>query len=272
MMSHTTAVNVSLFFGLRGRLIPTSSACTSGSQAIGYAYEAIRHGYQKAMVAGGGEELSVTEAAVFDTMYATSLVNDHPERSPRPFDKARDGLVIGEGAGTLVLEEWEFAKARGAPMLAEVVGFSTNCDATHVTQPNVETMQVCLAGALRSAGIDAAAIGYVNAHGTATDQGDVAESVATNRVLGPKVPTSTLKSYLGHTLGACGAVEAWLALEMMNEGWFAPNLNLDELDPRCAPLDYLTGPGCALEIEFLMTNNFAFGGVNTSLVFKRLPA
>jgi 3-oxoacyl-[acyl-carrier-protein] synthase II len=270
MMSHTTAVNVSLFFGLRGRLIPSSSACTSGSQAIGFAYETIQHGYQKIMVAGGGEELSVTEAAVFDTMYATSRVNDHPETSPRPFDAARDGLVIGEGAATLVLEELEHAKGRGAPILAELVGFSSNCDATHITQPNVEVMQVCLASALRQAGLDAGAIGYVNAHGTATDQGDVAESMATNRVLGPRMPISTLKSYFGHTLGACGAIEAWLAIEMMNEEWFAPTINLDQIDPRCAELDYIVGSGRNLDIEYMMTNNFAFGGVNTSLIFRRL--
>jgi 3-oxoacyl-[acyl-carrier-protein] synthase II len=131
-------------------------------------------------------------------------------------------------------------------------------------------MQVCLASALRQAGLDAGAIGYVNAHGTATDQGDVAESMATNRVLGPRMPISTLKSYFGHTLGACGAIEAWLAIEMMNEEWFAPTINLDQIDPRCAELDYIVGSGRNLDIEYMMTNNFAFGGVNTSLIFRRL--
>jgi len=144
MMPHTTAVNAGLFFGLRGRVIPTSSACTSGSQAIGYAYEAIRHGYQKVMVAGGAEELCPSEAAVFDTLFATSQQNDTPELSPRPFDKYRDGLVIGEGAGALILESLDHALARGAHIYGEIVGFATNCDAAHITQPQKETMQICM--------------------------------------------------------------------------------------------------------------------------------
>lgn len=169
MMPHTAAVNAGLFFGLRGRVIPTSSACTSGSQAIGYAWEAIRHGYQTVMVAGGAEELCPSEAAVFDTLFATSQRNDAPETTPSPFDKQRDGLVIGEGAGTLVLEELEHAQARGATIFAEIVGFYTNCDAAHITQPQRETMQICIEGALRMAGLKAEDIGYINAHGTATE-------------------------------------------------------------------------------------------------------
>jgi len=268
MMPHTTAVNVGLFFGLRGRVIPTSSACTSGSQAIGYAYEAIKHGYQTVMVAGGGEELCPTESAVFDTLFATSLKNDTPKSTPRPYDSDRDGLVIGEGAGTLVLEEYEHAKARGATIYAEIVGFASNCDAAHVTQPQMETMQICMEMALKDARLSADKIGYVSAHGTATDRGDIAESNATANALG-KVPISSLKSYFGHTLGACGAIEAWLSLEMMHTGWFSPTLNLDQLDAQCGDLDYITGSGRELEVEYLMSNNFAFGGINTSIIFKK---
>ncbi|WP_158130184.1 beta-ketoacyl-ACP synthase [Vibrio fluvialis] len=268
MMPHTTAVNVGLFFGLRGRVIPTSSACTSGSQAIGYAYEAIKHGYQTVMVAGGGEELCPTESAVFDTLFATSLKNDAPKTTPRPYDSERDGLVIGEGAGTLVLEEYEHAKARGAKIYAEIIGFASNCDAAHVTQPQMETMQICMEMALRDAQLDPAKIGYVSAHGTATDRGDIAESNATANALG-KVPISSLKSYLGHTLGACGAIEAWLSLEMMHTGWFHPTLNLESLDPQCGDLDYITGTGREMTVDYLMSNNFAFGGINTSIIFKR---
>ncbi|WP_295892014.1 beta-ketoacyl-ACP synthase [uncultured Vibrio sp.] len=268
MMPHTSAVNVGLFFGLKGRVIPTSSACTSGSQAIGYAYEAIKHGYQTVMVAGGGEELCPTESAVFDTLFATSLKNDAPKSTPRPYDTDRDGLVIGEGAGTLILEEYEHAKARGATILAEIVGFASNCDAAHVTQPQMETMQVCMEMALRDAKLDSDAIGYVSAHGTATDRGDIAESNATANALG-KVPISSLKSYFGHTLGACGAVEAWLSLEMMQTGWFSPTLNLDNLDPQCGDLDYITGEGRELKTDYIMSNNFAFGGINTSIIFKK---
>ncbi|EKO3389662.1 beta-ketoacyl-ACP synthase [Vibrio fluvialis] len=268
MMPHTTAVNVGLFFGLRGRVIPTSSACTSGSQAIGYAYEAIKHGYQTVMVAGGGEELCPTESAVFDTLFATSLKNDAPKTTPRPYDSKRDGLVIGEGAGTLVLEEYEHAKARGAKIYAEIIGFASNCDAAHVTQPQMETMQICMEMALRDAQLDPAKIGYVSAHGTATDRGDIAESNATANALG-KVPISSLKSYFGHTLGACGAIEAWLSLEMMHTGWFHPTLNLESLDPQCGDLDYITGTGREMTVDYLMSNNFAFGGINTSIIFKR---
>ncbi len=269
MMPHTTAVNAGLFFGLRGRVIPTSSACTSGSQAIGYAAEAIRHGYQTVMVAGGAEELCPSEAAVFDTLFATSQMNEQPELSPRPFDAGRDGLVIGEGAGSLVLESLEHAQARGATILAELVGYASNCDAAHVTQPQKATMQICMQMALDQAGLTAEQIGYISAHGTATDRGDIAESQATHAIFGSQTPISSLKSFFGHTLGACGAVEAWLGLEMMAEGWFAPTLNLENPDPACGALDYIQGSGRQLQIDYLMSNNFAFGGINTSLIFKR---
>lgn len=268
MMAHTAPVNVGVFFGLKGRVITTSSACTSGSQGLGYAYEAIKFGRQKIMVAGGAEELCVTEAAVFDTLYATSCKNDTPKATPRPFDKDRDGLVIGEGACTFVLEELEHAKARGATILAELVGFGCNSDGVHVTQPTDVTMQVAIEQAIQDAGIEPSQIGYVNAHGTSTDRGDVAESHATYNALGA-VPISSLKSYLGHTLGACGAVEAWASINMMKDNWFTPTVNLENVDPDCAPLDYIKGEGRTIETDYVMSNNFAFGGINTSLIFKR---
>lgn len=269
MMGHTTPVNIGVFFGLRGRIITTSSACTSGSQGIGYAFEAIRAGSQDIMLAGGAEELCPTEAAVFDTLYATSTHNDAPETSPRPFDRDRDGLVIGEGACTLILERRDHALARGARIYAEIVGYDTNSDGAHVTQPSPETMQVVQEKALADAGLGPATIGYVSAHGTATDRGDIAESLATSNVLGEKMPISSIKSYMGHTLGACGALESWLAVEMMNSGWFAPTINLDNVDPECAELDYICGNGRELDVEYVMNNNFAFGGINTSLIFRR---
>ncbi len=268
MMAHTTAVNVGVFFGLKGRVIPTSSACTSGSQAIGYGYEAIQSGKQTMMLCGGAEELSGPGAAVFDTLFATSTRNDEPALTPRPFDLARDGLVIGEGATTLVLEEYEHARARGATMHAEVVGFACNSDGSHITQPTSETMGVAIQMALDDARLPASAIGYVSAHGTATDRGDVAESHATASVLGARVPISSMKSYVGHTLGACGALEAWWAIAMMQGGWFAPTLNLAQVDPDCAELDYITGEGRGITTDCVMSNNFAFGGINTSLIFK----
>jgi len=269
MMAHTAPVNIAVFFGLTGRVITTSSACTSGSQGIGYAYEAIRYNHADVMIAGGAEELCPSEAAVFDALFATSTRNDAPATSPRPYDRDRDGLVIGEGAGTLILEELEHARARGARIVAEIVGFGTNCDGAHVTQPQAGTMAVAIRLALADAGLSPEAIGYVNGHGTATELGDIAESIATHAVFGEKMPISSLKSYVGHTLGAAGSLEAWMTIEMMRAGWFAPTLNLDHVDPRCAPLDYVRGDGRTLDCEYTMSNNFAFGGINTSLIFKR---
>jgi 3-oxoacyl-[acyl-carrier-protein] synthase II len=271
MMAHTAAVNIGVFLGLTGRIVTTTSACAAGSQGIGYAFEAIQSGRQVAMLAGGAEELDPIDAAVFDTLFATSVRNDEPALTPRPFDAARDGLVLGEGACTLVLEELEHARARGARILAEVAGFGTNSDGAHVTQPKAQTMAQAMRLALESAGVPADAIGYVNAHGTATGHGDIAETAATHQVLGERVPISSLKSYMGHTLGACGALEAWMTIEMMRAGWFAPTLNLQQVDPACAPLDYLRGDGRAIQTDWVMSNNFAFGGINTSLVFRRWP-
>jgi 3-oxoacyl-[acyl-carrier-protein] synthase II len=269
MMAHTAPVNLVVFFGLKGRVYTTSSACTSGSQGIGYAYEAIKHGLQKRMVAGGTEELSVSQAAIFDTLFATSTRNNAPEQTPRPFDIKRDGLVVGEGAATLILEDLDLAQARGATILAEVVGYGTNCDGVHVTQPSRETMRVAMQLALKDAGLDASAIGYISAHGTSTDRGDVAESHATFDVFGNKVPISAMKSFTGHTLGGCGGIEAWAGIEMMNAESFHATANLDEVDPQCADLDYIRGQSRSLSCEYFMSNNFAFGGINTSLIFKR---
>ena len=269
MMSHTAVVNIGLFFGVTGRIIPTSSACTSGSQGIGYAYEAIRWNKADVMIAGGAEELDITDTAVFDTLFATSVRNDRPDATPRPYDRDRDGLVIGEGAGTLILEEYEHARARGARIHAEIVGFGCNSDGSHVTQPQAETMQGALRLALDDACLDATAVGLVNGHGTATEWGDIAETTATSAVLGAAMPIHSLKGHFGHSLGACGAIEAWLSIEMMRDGWFCPTANLAVIDDRCAPLDYVVGSPRRLEIEYVMSNNFAFGGVNTSLILKR---
>ncbi|HVE06808.1 MAG TPA: beta-ketoacyl-ACP synthase [Paraburkholderia sp.] len=270
MMPHTTAVNVSLFWDLKGRVLPTSSACVSGSQAIGFAYETIASGKAALMFAGGAEELSGPAVAVFDTLYATSTRNDEPQLTPRPFDAARDGLVVGEGAATLVLEEYEHARARGARIHAEIVGFGCNSDGAHMTQPTADTMARAMQLALDDAQVRTAAIAYVNAHGTATDRGDVAESAATAQVFGERMPISSLKSYVGHTLGACGALEAWWTIEMMKRNWYAPTLNLTQVDPACAALDYIVGEGRAIDAEYVMSNNFAFGGINTSLIFRRV--
>lgn len=267
-MPHTTAANVGIFFGLQGRIIPTSSACSSGSQGIGYAYEAIKYGMIPMMLAGGGEEFCPSEVYVFDSLYAASRNNDNPKGSPRPYDRDRDGLVIGEGAGMFVLEELEHALNRDANIIAELVGYGANSDGSHVTQPQAETMRRCMELSLKDAGISADKIGYVSGHGTATEKGDIAETQATEAVFG-RVPISSQKSYLGHTLGACGALESWFCIEMMRDCWFAPTLNLENIDERCGQLDYIQGDGRRIHTDYVMNNNFAFGGVNTSLIFKR---
>jgi 3-oxoacyl-[acyl-carrier-protein] synthase II len=269
LMPHTTAANISIFFGLTGRIIPTSSACTSGSQAIVYACEAIRHGYQRSMLAGGAEELCPSQAMAFDLLYATCRRNDSPEWVPQPYDRDRDGLVVGEGGCMLVLESLESAQARGARILAEIVGAASNSDGSHVTRPRQDTMQRVMELALANAGVEPARIGYVNGHGTSTEHGDIAETQATAALFGARMPISSQKSYLGHTMGACGALEAWVTINGLSGGWYPPTINLRNVDPRCGELDYITGDGRSIDAEFAMSNNFAFGGVNTSLVFRR---
>lgn len=269
IMPQTAAVNISLYFQTTGRLIPSGTACTSGSLSLGFAYENIKLGAQDIMIAGGAEELDPTQVAVFDTLYATSTKNDTPTETPSPFDAKRDGLVIGAGAGTLILEEREHAISRGAKIYAELVGFGTNTDGTHITQPNPDTIAHCLELSLESAHLTPGDIGYINMHGTGTTFGDIAESVATNRIFGAKTPASSLKSYVGHTLGACGALESIWSIQMMNSGWFAPTLNLTSPDEKCGRLDYIMDSGRNIDTDFVMNNNFAFGGINTSLIFKK---
>ncbi len=265
-MSHTTAANLAIYYGITGRVISTCSACVSASQAVGAGYETIRAGIQDVMLVGGAEELHYSHAAIFDIMYATSTRNDTPDLTPRPFDKERDGLVIGEGACTFVLESYERAKARGAHIHAEILGYGTNCDGTHVTNPSANGMAGAMQLALEDAQLSPDRIDYVNAHATATEVGDIAESLATAKTLGVSVPISSTKSFTGHTLGACGSIEAAFCVAMMREGWIAPNRTLDEVDPRCAPLAFVGKEARDEKPRICMSNNFAFGGMNTSLI------
>ncbi len=269
-MSHTVAANLAEFFSLRGRVQPTCSACTSGSQAIGLAYEYLLAGVQDVMICGGAEELHFVAAAVFEVMYAaSSKYNDEPNATPRPFDRRRDGVVIGEGAATLVLERRERAEARGAKIYGEILGYATTCDGVHLTSPSPGGMAACMREGLVSAGLDRAQVDFVNAHGTGTELGDIAESQATYEVMGSDVPFATQKSYTGHTLGACGAIETVFSLAMMRDQFLAVNRNLDEVDPRCASLNYLRGATLAADPRIVMNNNFAFGGINTTLLLGR---
>jgi len=223
------------------------------------------------MICGGAEELHFVHAGVFDIMYATSTrYNDRPDLSPRPFDRERDGLVVGEGAGTFVLESLERATKRGAKIYGEVLGYGTNCDGTHVTSPSVHGMADAMRRALRDAKISPEQIDYINAHATATDVGDICESTAVMDVLGDRVPISSTKGFTAHTLGACGAIEAAFCLAAMHDRFLPPNKNLDEVDPRCAPLAYVRGAPREARPTIVMSNNFAFGGINTSLIFQKM--
>lgn len=270
MMSHTAPVNMAVFFGLQGRVITTSSACTSGSQAMGYSFEAIRSGAADIMLAGGADEFCPTMSMVFDRLYATSTHNDDPVHAVRPFDKDRDGLVIGEAAGVLILEELEHALARGAKPLAEIAGFATNCDGAHISQPSKDTQVEVMRQALAIAGMSASDIDWISGHGTGTTTGDVIESQATYDVFGANAPIHSLKGHFGHTLGACGAIEAWLGVEMMRQGSIPATANLQTVDPKCAELDYVMGESRKVGQTSFISNNFAFGGINTSLVFKAI--
>jgi len=271
LMSHTTTANLAAYFQIRGRILTTCSACVSSSQAIVYGYEAIKYGLQEAMVCGGAEEMHITNATVFDIMFAASRAyNDTPDRSPRPFDEKRDGLVVGEGAGTLILESLEHAEKRGAHIYAEIIGGATNCDGWHMTAPSDEGMTRVIQESLRDAQLAPDKIDYVNAHATATDIGDVCESTAVHRVLGDKIPISSTKGFTGHTLGACGAIETGFCLAMFRDGFLAPNKNLDKPDPKIPALDFVMGAPRQARPNVIMTNNFAFAGINTSIILRRM--
>jgi 3-oxoacyl-[acyl-carrier-protein] synthase II len=266
LMTHTCAVNVAQYYGVRGRIASTCTACTSGSQAIGAAYEMVRAGQQDVVICGGAEEMHYTSAGTFDLLMATSYgYNDRPTETPRPFDRARDGLICGEGAGALVLETLEGARARGATLLAEILGYATNCDGAHISAPNEEGMRRVMELALVDARVSNSAVDYVCGHGTGTEIGDIAESRATRAVFDRAVPFASLKGYVGHTLGACGAIEAAWSIQMMRDGFLGACRNLTELDPRCAELDYVTETR-DVRPSIVLSNNFAFGGINTSIV------
>jgi 3-oxoacyl-[acyl-carrier-protein] synthase II len=268
-MSHTCAANLAVFLGIRGRVMSTCSACVSGSQAIGMGFELIREGYQDIMVCGGAEELHYIHVGVFDILFATSTRNDAPDQTPRPFDVGRDGLVVGEGAGTLVLEDYERARRRGATIHGEILGYGTSCDGTHMTAPSVDGMASAMELALKDAKLAPDAIDYVNAHATGTKRGDLCEAEATHRLLGSRIPISSTKGYTGHTLGACGAIETIFCLASLRDGFMPPTRNLDVVDPECAPLRHVMQPDRA-SLQRVMNNNFAFGGINTSLILGRV--
>nr|WP_320011240.1 beta-ketoacyl synthase N-terminal-like domain-containing protein [uncultured Desulfobulbus sp.] len=267
-MVHTTAVNITRMFGITGRVIASSTACTTSSQAIGYGYEMIKYGMQDAMLCGGADEYDTTTVAVFDNLLACSVgYNDSPSSTPRPFDKKRDGLVVGEGGAAVLLEEYESAKKRGATILGEVIGFACNNNGGDLILPNLQGITTTLRLALNDAAIEAEAVDYISAHATATKMGDIIESQAIEAIYGPHPHVTGLKSYTGHTMGTCGAMELIMTLYMMAEGFLAPTLNLDEVDPRCAQLNY-TPEVIEATTHIASIQNFAFGGVNTCLLVR----
>lgn len=269
-MSHTCAANLAVCFGMQGPVIASCTACVAGSQGIGFGYEAIRLGRAKIMLTGGAEEMHYLDAGVFDVMRATSTrFNNEPHLTPRPFDSRRDGLVVGEGAGCLVLEEEEHAKKRGAEILAVVMGYGTCASGTHLTNSDVNGIMRAMEAAMKDALVSREDIDYINAHATATAIGDAAEAEATNRLFGTSVPVSCLKGYMGHTLGASGGIDGVATIIMLNDGFIAHTRNLEEPDPRIADLDHVMKEPREEKLQVAMSNNFAFGGINTSLIFAR---
>jgi 3-oxoacyl-[acyl-carrier-protein] synthase II len=271
-MVHTTAVNITRMFGITGRVIASSTACTTSSQSIGYGYEMIKYGMQDAMLCGGADEYDTTTVAVFDNLLACSVnFNDRPYCTPRPFDRDRDGLVVGEGGGAVLLEEYESAKKRGAEILAEIIGFSCNNNGGDMILPNLDGITATLRLALDDAAIAADQVDFISAHATATKMGDVIEAQAIAAVYGDKPYVSGMKSYLGHTMGTCGVIELILATYMMEQGFLAPTLNLDNVDERCAMLRH-TPELIDSKARIAAIQNFAFGGVNTCLLVKSVQA
>jgi len=269
-MVHTTAVNITKMFGITGRVISSCTACTTSSQSLGYGYEAIKFGMQEAMLCGGADEYDTLTVAVFDNLLACSTAfNNEPQRTPRPFDKLRDGLVAAEGAGALMLEEYEFAKKRGATILAEVIGFACNNNGGDLILPNLGGITNTLKLGLANAKIAASEVDFISAHATATKMGDIIEAQAIGSVFGDHPYVVGLKGYMGHTMAACGSIEATIALYMMQDGFIAPTLNLEEIDERCAMIRHVQK---IIEhpIKTAVIQNFAFGGVNTILLLQKI--
>jgi 3-oxoacyl-[acyl-carrier-protein] synthase II len=275
IMANAMAGQAAIRFGLRGTCYVTSSACASASHAIGLAMRTIQWGEADVMLTGGAEA-ATTELGLagFCALKALSTRNDDPKRASRPFDKNRDGFVMGEGAAALVLEEYEHAKRRGAPILCELKGYGSTDDAYHITAPNEDAdgpsraMQL----ALRDAGIGVDAVQYVNAHGTSTHLNDKIETAAIRRVFGAhadKLCVSSTKSMLGHLLGASGAMELAACAMSIRDGSVHPTINYETPDPEC-DLDYVPNEARELHIEHAISNSLGFGGHNTSLVLARL--
>lgn len=268
------AGNVSIRHGAKGPNSATATACSAGAHAIGDSFRLIERGDADAMICGGAESaITPMSVAGFASMRALSSRNDDPQHASRPFDMERDGFVIGEGAGLMILEELEFAKKRGANILAEIVGYGMSGDAFHVTMPDetgsgaIRVMQ----RALNDAGIEPEKIGYINAHGTSTPYNDKFETLAIKKVFGEhayKIPVSSTKSMTGHALGAAGGLEAVFSIKAIMENKLPPTINYEVPDPDC-DLDYIPNAAREAKVDYVLSNNFGFGGTNACLIFRR---
>jgi 3-oxoacyl-[acyl-carrier-protein] synthase II len=273
IINNMAAGYVSIFFNAKGPNCCTTTACAASAHAIGYAAMAIRNGEADVMFAGGTEApiIPLTFGG-FNAMRALSTRNDAPERASRPFDKERDGFIIGEGSGMLILEELEFAKKRGARIYAEIVGYGMSSDASHITAPSLDGPARCMLAALKHGGINPDEIEYINAHGTSTQLNDSNETNAIKKVFGQrayKIPVSSTKSMTGHLLGAAGAVEAAFTVLALDRGILPPTINYEFPDPEC-DLDYVPNEARKAGIKTALSNSFGFGGTNASLIFRKL--
>jgi 3-oxoacyl-[acyl-carrier-protein] synthase II len=273
LIANLAAGQISMRFGARGPNSCVTTACAAGTHSIGDAFKIIQRGDADTMIAGGSESvITPLTIAGFANMRALSTRNDEPERASRPFEKDRDGFVMGEGAGIVVLEELESARARGARIYAEVIGYGMTADAYHMTAPDPEGHGVtnCMRMALRDAGITPDRVDYINAHGTSTPQGDLAETQAVKHVFGERaamIAVSSTKSMTGHTLGAAGAIESAYTILAMRNGMIPPTINQDTADPEC-DLDYVPNRARPAKIRVALNNSFGFGGTNTTLAFR----
>ncbi len=275
LIINEAAGQISIRFGAKGPNSAAVTACATGTHCIGDAFKMIQRGDADAMIAGGTEScICPIGMGGFCAMKALSTRNDEPQRASRPFDAQRDGFVMGEGAGVVILEELEFAQKRGARIYAEVAGYGLSGDAYHLTTPapNGEGAARCISMAVKDAGIAPAEMGYINAHGTSTKYNDEYETMAVKTVFGDhayKIPMSSTKSMTGHLLGAAGGVEAVITVLAMERGVLPPTINLENPDPEC-DLDYVPNTARKAAVEVAMSNSFGFGGTNASLIFKKL--
>ena len=269
-----SSCNIAIELGVTGPNSTNGMSCASGTIAIGDAFRQIRDGYADVMIAGGAEApLWPLCYGAFTLVRAMSTRNDDPARASRPFDAGRDGFVMGEGAAVLVLEEHDRAVARGAPVIAEVLGYAVTNDAHHMTAPRPDAAQAarCMRLTLADAGVDASDVDYVNAHGSSTPLNDPTETAAIKQVLGEhayRIPVSGTKGYYGHALGASGAIETAICALALERGWLPPTVNLESPDAEC-DLDYIPSSGRERRVETVLTNSFGFGGINAALVLRR---